>query len=310
MVTAAEPEEATFDIVETFRPDFRSEVSRRTILRGAALTGAGLIAAACGTRVFPAIGTPRPSATASLAPTTLSADGDGHRHGPGQRHTGRHGNRRRDTIGDARWLDPGGLGRARPPRPHRRPALCRQPGPALKGIYGDAAFAKLADILGAADDYPELKKPASPRCRSSCSTTCSPFKPTVENGVKVFKLTIDDIDQHIDELLPTTQPSATTSSGPARRSASPRATSPGRSSPTTSKETTGVHFHGVEFDDFFQDGVPFVTQKPIVPGRDLHLRVHRLELRFADVPLAPQRHRPGRPRPAGRVHRRCRSPTR
>src|SRR4029450_8722914 len=31
-------------------------------------------------------------------------------------------------------------------------------------------------------------------------------------------------------------------------------------------ETTGVHFHGVEFDDFFQDGVPFVTQRPIVPG--------------------------------------------
>ena len=34
------------------------------------------------------------------------------------------------------------------------------------------------------------------------------------------------------------------------------------------KETTGVHFHGVEFDDFFQDGVPFVTQKPIVPGEE------------------------------------------
>ncbi len=32
------------------------------------------------------------------------------------------------------------------------------------------------------------------------------------------------------------------------------------------KETTGVHFHGVEFDDFFQDGVPFVTQMPIIPG--------------------------------------------
>ncbi len=31
-------------------------------------------------------------------------------------------------------------------------------------------------------------------------------------------------------------------------------------------ETTGVHFHGVQFDDFFQDGVPFVTQKPIAPG--------------------------------------------
>src|SRR6476661_3476379 len=69
MVVAAEPEETTFDVVESFRPDFHSEVSRRTILRGAALTGAGLIAAACGTRVFPAIGTPRPSPTASLAPT-------------------------------------------------------------------------------------------------------------------------------------------------------------------------------------------------------------------------------------------------
>ena len=32
------------------------------------------------------------------------------------------------------------------------------------------------------------------------------------------------------------------------------------------KETTSVHFHGVLFDDFFQDGVPFVTQKPIIPG--------------------------------------------
>ena len=33
--------------------------------------------------------------------------------------------------------------------------------PALKDVYGDAAFAKLAEILGAADGYPELKaKPA------------------------------------------------------------------------------------------------------------------------------------------------------
>ena len=32
------------------------------------------------------------------------------------------------------------------------------------------------------------------------------------------------------------------------------------------KETTGVHFHGIDFDDFFMDGVPFVTQKPIPPG--------------------------------------------
>ncbi|HEX5827006.1 MAG TPA: multicopper oxidase domain-containing protein, partial [Candidatus Limnocylindrales bacterium] len=34
------------------------------------------------------------------------------------------------------------------------------------------------------------------------------------------------------------------------------------------KETTGVHFHGVEFDNFFMDGVPFVTQKPFAPGEE------------------------------------------
>ena len=32
------------------------------------------------------------------------------------------------------------------------------------------------------------------------------------------------------------------------------------------KETTGVHFHGIEFDDFFMDGMPFVTQMPFIPG--------------------------------------------
>jgi FtsP/CotA-like multicopper oxidase with cupredoxin domain len=34
------------------------------------------------------------------------------------------------------------------------------------------------------------------------------------------------------------------------------------------QETTSVHFHGVEFDDFFMDGVPFVTEKPGVPGQE------------------------------------------
>ena len=32
------------------------------------------------------------------------------------------------------------------------------------------------------------------------------------------------------------------------------------------QETTSVHFHGVEFEDFLQDGVAFVNQKPIIPG--------------------------------------------
>ena len=31
-------------------------------------------------------------------------------------------------------------------------------------------------------------------------------------------------------------------------------------------ETTGVHMHGIEFDDWHMDGIPFVTQPPIIPG--------------------------------------------
>jgi hypothetical protein len=50
------------------------------------------------------------------------------------------------------------------------------------------------------------------------------------------------------------------------------------------------------------DGVPHITQDPILPGV-LHLRVHRQPGRLADVPLPSQRHRPGRSRALGRVHR-------
>ena len=69
-------------------------------------------------------------------------------------------------------------------------------------------------------------------------------------------------------------------------------------------ETTGVHMHGIDFDDFRMDGIPFVTQLPITPGRDVHVRVRGQAVGLPHVPLAPQRHRPGRPWPPGRVHRR------
>ena len=70
-------------------------------------------------------------------------------------------------------------------------------------------------------------------------------------------------------------------------------------------ETTGVHFHGQALPNGM-DGVPMITQDPIVPGRVVHLRVHGEAGRLAHVPLAPQRDRPGGPRPAGRLHRRSR----
>jgi FtsP/CotA-like multicopper oxidase with cupredoxin domain len=94
----------------------------------------------------------------------------------------------------------------------------------------------------------------------------TPLKPEVDGDVKVFRLTIDEIEQHIDELMPPIAALGYNGQWPGptiRVSEGDRL----RFHFTNNlKETTGVHFHGVEFEDFFQDGVPFVTQRPITPG--------------------------------------------
>ena len=140
--------------------------------------------------------------------------------------------------------------------------------PALKDIYGEAAFAKLAHILGAADNYRQLQaKPAFAQVpQLVLNDILKPLTPTVDNGVKVFNLTIDEISQQIDELLPPLAALGYNGQWPGptiRVNQGDRVRAIFRNN---LKETTGVHFHGVEFDDFFQDGVPFVTQRPIIPG--------------------------------------------
>jgi manganese oxidase len=140
--------------------------------------------------------------------------------------------------------------------------------PALKGIYGDAVFAKLADMLAAGDNYPELGlKPAFAQVPNLFITDATaPLTPTVEAGVKVFRLTIDEIDQKIDEMKQTIPALGYNKQWPGPTI---RATEGDRVRAIFTNnlnETTAVHFHGVEFDDFFQDGVPFVSGKPFAPG--------------------------------------------
>ncbi|HYM82742.1 MAG TPA: multicopper oxidase domain-containing protein [Candidatus Dormibacteraeota bacterium] len=140
--------------------------------------------------------------------------------------------------------------------------------PALQGIYGDAVFTKLADILGAADAYPELSlKPAFAQVpQLLLNDAVKPLTPTVDNGVKVFQLTIEELQQHIDEQMP---PLAALGYNGQWPGPTIRVTEGDRVRAIFTnkmKEATGVHFHGVEFDDFFMDGVPFVTQKPFAPG--------------------------------------------
>jgi FtsP/CotA-like multicopper oxidase with cupredoxin domain len=140
--------------------------------------------------------------------------------------------------------------------------------PALKGIYGDAAFAKLADILAAGENYPELgKKPAFAQVPNLFLTDATaPLTPTVVGGVKEFRLTIDEIDQKIDEMKPPVPALGYNKQWPGPTIRVNEGDRVRAIFTNNLKETTGVHFHGVEFDDFFQDGVPFVTQKPFAPG--------------------------------------------
>ena len=245
-------------------------------LRTAALTGGGLAAVAGLAACAPAPPAPagrsaRPSARPRAQqpalpraprPALPRAPRPGQRSPASARHAAR---ARAAGFGAARHRHhPARLDRARRRGARRRPPLCRQPRARLQGhLSGDAASLKLAEILGVEDDYPALQqKPAFVQVPQLCPhRRPDAAHAEVDDGVKVFELTIDEIDHRSTSCCRPSRLSATTSQwpGPTIR-VEPGRQGPRRSSPTTSKETTGVHFHGVEFDDFFQDGVPFVTQ--------------------------------------------------
>jgi FtsP/CotA-like multicopper oxidase with cupredoxin domain len=245
-------------------------LSRRRFLRSAALTGGGLLAvgiAACAPAVgvpgytYGPSGSPRPAGSAGASagvvpamsgmpghslPAASTAAGSSAPSGPTPAGWTAHDVEARNTV--RRYL--GNLA------------------PALKDVYGAAAFAKLVDILGAGDDYPELKiKPAFAQVpQLLLSDALTPLTPELDGGVKVFRLTIDEMDHLIDEKKPAVKALGFNGQWPGPTI---RVTEGDRLRvifTNNLQETTGVHFHGVEFEDFFQDGVPFVTQRPIVPG--------------------------------------------
>jgi FtsP/CotA-like multicopper oxidase with cupredoxin domain len=244
-----------------------SGLSRRGFIRGVALASGGLLAAACGPAVAGwTFGPASSAAPAAASPSAVALA----------------------STAPAVSAEPSGGGSAEPsgsPSPSGGPipegwtqhdvdarrAVRRYLGnltPALQGVYGDVIFAKLADILGAADNYPELSaKPAFAQVpQLFLNDALQPLKPTLDNGVKVFNLTIDEINQHIDELQPPVAALGYNGQWPGPTIRVTQGDRVRAIFKNNLKETTGVHFHGVQFTDFFQDGVPFVTQKPISPG--------------------------------------------
>ncbi len=116
----------------------------------------------------------------------------------------------------------------------------------------------LAPFIGEPTEDPEFTKMVHGN---------QPLEPTVDGDTKVFDLTIDNISWQIDAMK---EPVAALGynkmwPGPVMRVVEGDKV---RMHFTNNlDETTGVHMHGIEFDDFRMDGIPFLTQLPIVPGQ-------------------------------------------
>jgi len=244
-------------------------ISRRRFLRGAAIAGGGLIAvgvAACTTTAAPGwtygpegIPSAAPGA-GSPSPSPSPAPSAGHTMAPSAAPTAS-ASAPTETMPDG-WSQHD---------INARKIVRRYLGnlvTALPAIYPEPVVTKLADILGAGEDYPELSlKPAFAQVPNLVlSDALDPLTPTLDGDVKVFNLTVDEMDWRIDELMPPVAALGYNAQWPGPTIRVNQGDRVRAIFTNNLPETTSVHFHGVEFEDFFQDGVPFLTEKPIIPG--------------------------------------------
>ena len=113
---------------------------------------------------------------------------------------------------------------------------------------------------------PTSAQPTRSPSTSSSITATSRSTPTIDGDWKVFDLTVDEMDWQIDAMKEPVKALGYNRMwpGPALRVVEGDKV---RINVTNNlAETTGVHMHGIEFDDFHMDGIPFVTQPPIIPG--------------------------------------------
>jgi FtsP/CotA-like multicopper oxidase with cupredoxin domain len=247
-------------------------LTRRKFLRGAALAGGGLVAAgiaACAPAATAGWtkgpeGIPSPAATPPPAATdaTSPSPDAGHSMAPSAAPTA--------TASSGGGSIPPGwtehdISARRVVRRYLGDLV-----PLLPAVYGDEIAAKLGDILAVEDDYPELyQKPAFVQVPNLVLTDAlDPLTPTLDGDVKVFNLTVDEMDWRIDELLPPVKALGFNAQWPGPTIRVDQNDRVRIVFKNNLEETTAIHFHGVEFEDFFQDGVAFVNQKPFAPGEE------------------------------------------
>jgi hypothetical protein len=133
----------------------------------------------------------------------------------------------------------------------------------LAGQYPPAAGAKLAEILGVADDYPELQQLPD---WAQVTQGNVPLEPKLDGATKVFDLSIDKIKWKIDSMTPEIDALGYNGTWPGPQLRVTEGDTVRMNMTNNLGQTTGTHMHGIAFDDFFMDGVPFVTQLPQVSG--------------------------------------------
>ena len=92
-----------------------------------------------------------------------------------------------------------------------------------------------------------------------------PLEPTIDGDTKVFNLTIDAIKHQIDALKTPVDGLGYNGTWPGPLLRVTEGDKVRAVFKNNLSETTGVHFHGQALPNS-QDGVPFITQDPIVPG--------------------------------------------
>lgn len=115
----------------------------------------------------------------------------------------------------------------------------------------------MADYLGEPEQDPEF---------TLVEHGNQPLTPTIDGDWKVFEMSVDQMDWQIDAMKEPVKALGFNKQwpGPALRVTEGDKVRVN----VTNKldETTGVHMHGIEFEDWHMDGIPFVTQQPIIPG--------------------------------------------
>jgi FtsP/CotA-like multicopper oxidase with cupredoxin domain len=92
-----------------------------------------------------------------------------------------------------------------------------------------------------------------------------PIAPRLDNGVKVFELSIDKISHQIDAVLPAVDALGFDGTWPGPRLELIEGDRVRAIFKNNLDESTGIHFHGQRLPNKM-DGVPHLTQDPILPG--------------------------------------------